>query len=748
MIPLKFIQNVSGHALGTGTFPVTLGSTTTVGSFLIAMVGASGATLGGTFTGSDTAGNTWYDIAPTGHYSAGTTEITIMACNSNKVADTNTVTFTYSATHTNGFVNLCEYTNQYATSPIDNIISWVLTASESTTTFGPITANFQNEQLICFASTGSTATLTAQAGFTIRSNVNSQGVMDGFISAEGSYSPTWSNSAAQTGVITVVAVKSAPSIGTQASTPTFSPVAGSYTGNQNITLANTTPQDVLFVQAAPNAGSGITTVQFNQNTTPGNTYILTIYSSSGNQVTAVNDTEANTWVLCARQAGQAGDADEIEIWAAYNVVGGTQNTATVTCASGLGTNAALTIHEYFGLATSSAFDQHNGATGTTGTLASGFVTPSTAGQLIFSYFMSHTTGTGGSGLFANPSLVWSPLIPRYFNNCLSGSHQSASFDFVESAIQQINPSISTLGTFDWIALTTTFKPITNSARMDYTTSGTAPTEPLVNIVTDGDSFTQCDNTVGTIPGATQIGITYQQTAQHTLGMGYYFRNVGIGGQPVSGSEFAYPGNMINRASTGVDLFYVPGLTNICFIEGGLHDFADYSLTAAQVYAQITTYVAARQAMGWLVVVCTLPSWISGFDSQRLSLNTLIRSNTAGANGVCDWAGNANIGATNAYTNSTYFLSDGHMTQLSNTTIIAPLVVSAVQALISNPTGTEYTTPFVLSSSATVKATASSFNYLESAVGTAVYTITGGSSSTSYIPTRIQFGCELYGLTDI
>ena len=737
MIPLQFKQTISGSALGSGTFSKTFGVTTTAGSFFIAMVGASGATLGGTFSATDSAGNTWYDAAPGAHYSTGTTEITIMACNSNKTADSNTVVFTYSATHTNGFVNINEYTNQYAASPIDNVGAWSLTASESTTTFGPISTNFQNEQILCFASTAGSVTLTAQTGFTIRSNVNNQGLMDGFVSAEGSYSPDWT-STAQVSIIVAVAVKSAASIGTQAATPTFNPAAGSYLTPQNVALADTTPADILFVQAAPNAGSGITTAQFNANTTPGNAYILAVYSSSGNQVTAVNDTESNSWSLAGRQAGQAGDGDEIEIWYALNVVGGTQATATITCASGLGTTAALTIHEYSGIAAASAFDQKSGATGTTGALASGAVVPTTAGQLIFSYFYSHNTNGTDAGLFANPALISSPQIGRYFNGGIAGAvPSSASFDFVESGIQSINPTLSTLGTHDWIALTATFKAAASSARMDYST-GTAAS-PLVNIVTVGDSFTQNDDTVANTTGITQIGITYQQTARATLGSDYYFRNVGIGGMPVAGSQFGAGGNMIARGPLDADLFFVPGLVNICFLEGGLHDLLDYSQTAAQVYANIETWVTARQAMGWKVVVCTLPSWISGVDAQRLALNTLITGNAADADGICDWAGNANIGATNAYQNSTYFLSDGHLTQLSNTTIIAPLVVASIQALVSAPTSTQYTAPIAVNSTRTLSAIASSFNYLKSTLASALYTILGGggNSSQSWLTLAIE-----------
>lgn len=304
----------------------------------------------------------------------------------------------------------------------------------------------------------------------------------------------------------------------------------------------------------------------------------------------------------------------------------------------------------------------------------------------------------------------------------------------------MNPAITLTpgGSFtagDWIALTVTFKAAASAARMDYSTA--TATSPLVNIVTDGDSFTQCDDTVANSTGATQIGTTYQQTAQTTLGSNYYFRNIGIGGEPgglnTSGAgQFGVDGCMLNRAPLGIDLFYVPGIVNICFLECGLHDLADYSpMTAAQIYSQtITPYVAARQAMGWKVVICTLPSWSGGQDGGRLALNTLIRTNAAGADGICDWAGNANIGATNAYTNSTYFLSDGHMTQLSNTTIVAPLVVSSVQALVSAPTSTKYTSPITVNSSRTLEAIASSFNYLKSADGSAAYVISGVSTGVS------------------
>ncbi len=75
-------------------------------------------------------------------------------------------------------------------------------------------------------------------------------------------------------------------------------------------------------------------------------------------------------------------------------------TTTVTFNFSASVSWEIAIHEYSGVATTSALDQQNGATGNSSSPSSGSVTPSVNGELIFGWTAnsfgvnSYTAGTG------------------------------------------------------------------------------------------------------------------------------------------------------------------------------------------------------------------------------------------------------------------------------------------------------------------------------------------------------------------
>ena len=106
----------------------------------------------------------------------------------------------------------------------------------------------------------------------------------------------------------------------------------------------------------------------------------------------VTDSQGNACVQAVASGGSA-------IWYAVNVKGGT-DTVTANFASSTGFSL-IYVHEYAGLATSSALDQVSAQTGTGTAVSSGAKTTTQANELIFGYASVDYSVTGaGAGFTA------------------------------------------------------------------------------------------------------------------------------------------------------------------------------------------------------------------------------------------------------------------------------------------------------------------------------------------------------------
>jgi hypothetical protein len=144
--------------------------------------------------------------------------------------------------------------------------------------------------------------------------------------------------------------------------------------------------------------------------------------------------------------------------------------------------------------------------------------------------------------------------------------------------------------------------------------------------------------------------------------------------------------MLANAPTRVDPYYVPTQVNIVDAWGCTNDLGNGLSTPSQCYANIVSYVAARHAVGWKVIIPTMLSRIATVQAPNVDttlknqLNALILANTAGADAVVDFTG-TNLGCNGCYSNTTYFQADGlHPTQLSVTSIIAPAMSAAINGV--------------------------------------------------------------------
>lgn len=156
----------------------------------------------------------------------------------------------------------------------------------------------------------------------------------------------------------------------------------------------------------------------------------------------------------------------------------------------------------------------------------------------------------------------------------------------------------------------------------------------------------------------------------TVNENWLFINLGVSGETLA--------TMLANAPTAVDPLYTHGVKDLVVIWGGTNDLDDGS-TVASVYANLTSYVAARHAVGWKVIVPTMLSRI-GLDTQKNAFNALILANSAGADGIADFTGTP-LGCDGCYANTTWFQSDGvHPTALGVTTYESPVISKATNVL--------------------------------------------------------------------
>jgi hypothetical protein len=143
---------------------------------------------------------------------------------------------------------------------------------------------------------------------------------------------------------------------------------------------------------------------------------------------------------------------------------------------------------------------------------------------------------------------------------------------------------------------------------------------------------------------------------------------------------------LNTAVATYTALVVGGSTlNVAIVAGGgygsLYIASD---SAATAYAALQTLCTSLRSGGFnKVIVMTVPPATGLTDATRLSLNTSINASLVSggyADAVCDWAADATIGATGAYSNATYFSSSRAFT-LKGGRIAAALAATTLNAVL-------------------------------------------------------------------
>lgn len=180
---------------------------------------------------------------------------------------------------------------------------------------------------------------------------------------------------------------------------------------------------------------------------------------------------------------------------------------------------------------------------------------------------------------------------------------------------------------------------------------------------DGDSLTQSG---GDSPWTGFISLP-----------GYAINNRALDGSTIANRLAQYP--------TNIAPYWRGNPHDTVAIWAGSNDIAT-GATPAQVYANLTAYIAAAHATGFKVITATMISR-SCCDALKNQLNPLILSNTGGTfgaagkwDGLVDFTGTP-IGQDGAYANTMYFTGDEiHTNVFSRQTIEAPAFQAAVLAI--------------------------------------------------------------------
>lgn len=134
-------------------------------------------------------------------------------------------------------------------------------------------------------------------------------------------------------------------------------------------------------------------------------------------------------------------------------------------------------------------------------------------------------------------------------------------------------------------------------------------------------------------------------------------NMGVHGQSLAS---IYSGRVARFSGR-----YTSSRPCVFFEQGGANDLFGSDTPATTLYNNTTTpLVSYLKGLGYKVVLCTIPPigtshslYTTARENERLAYNDLIRANSAGADGVCDWASDPVMGTPTSPDNLTYYTGD-------------------------------------------------------------------------------------------
>jgi hypothetical protein len=378
-------------AATTATFNAT---TTTIGS-------NQSATITATYTGSSKTA-TISLVAPV--------TVSSLVCNPTSLgqnaSSTCTVTLSQAAPAGGSVVAISDTSATLTTPP-----SVTVAAGGTTANFTATSSSFTNSQSVTLtaalngSSTTTTIALTMSAP-TITCGASTTGMKG----VAFSYQITASNSPTSYGakglpagltVNSTTGLISGTPTTTGTSTVALSATNGVGTGTANLTL---TVISTYFVQTASKAAptnSKSLSVAFTKKTVTGNLILVAIDFIKSVTPLSITDSQGNPLTQVGTQLNSPNNIGSRVYYA--NTIKGGSDTITVTL-SGKSTYLEMYLTEYSGLNQANPIDAQTGTTGSAGTVSSGNITTTAAGDLLYAFCLADSSCTVGSGFTARSTL--------------------------------------------------------------------------------------------------------------------------------------------------------------------------------------------------------------------------------------------------------------------------------------------------------------------------------------------------------
>jgi len=164
-------------------------------------------------------------------------------------------------------------------------------------------------------------------------------------------------------------------------------------------FCGTAPCQISFIQATANASSGSVnsfSTSFSANTQAGDLILVGFDIMPNGTVISVTDSQGNSFTEVGSPLTSSGGTTS-RVYYANNTKGGADSiTITLSTSS----NFEVYLSEYSGVNQVNPIDGQSGASGSAGTVSSGNVTTTAAGDLIYGYCVGDFVCTAGSGLTA------------------------------------------------------------------------------------------------------------------------------------------------------------------------------------------------------------------------------------------------------------------------------------------------------------------------------------------------------------
>ncbi|QCB42989.1 SGNH/GDSL hydrolase family protein [Sphingomonas sp. PAMC26645] len=192
------------------------------------------------------------------------------------------------------------------------------------------------------------------------------------------------------------------------------------------------------------------------------------------------------------------------------------------------------------------------------------------------------------------------------------------------------------------------------------------TPPVANLVIIGDSIHEAVKSTYTL-------------GQKALASNGFNRSISVYNLSAAGVRLS---QLYARRTQFDGQVVAAGIPNVALLAAGINDINN-GVTAADLYAQQTSYVTWLKANGYAKVLIStlLPETVVDKKTVIDAYNALVRSNTASAEGVVDYAADAVMGAATAPNDVTLYADKLHPVTLGYR-FLSPILEAAVNMALA------------------------------------------------------------------